>query len=324
MRKKVVCMQGAAYSVYVCCYALMALVLNSIDAYALGITPATKDIVFEPGTEKTVVYRIYNTEKKDFTVTVNITGNLAKYIVAEPQKIVFSKDDAVKSFTLTLKMPEKIEGKETLTISVMHEGVPEQGLGAKLNLAAPTGFAADEKKVASVSAIEQRKERPWLLLASIVLFVLVIGNAVYFTFAVRSSPVNDIQSMEGGVVVQNAHESSVEQQAVQSAMHNIAPSLLHNRLAFAEGKQITSLRELCYFLQNIDDTTFNQLVNENKNDVSIWLDEVINEPKIALRIYDLKTRTEIIKELENYITTKNEAEELKKEIESLKSELEFL
>jgi hypothetical protein len=391
---------------------------------AIGIAPANIEVVYEPGTEKTLAYRIYNTEGIGFLAKINITGSLAPYVSVEPKELAFTKDDKVKSFILKLKMPEKLDKAAGATISIA--GLPNAvgnaagtvlALSATLNVVMPsssaektetlqqtvgttTGSKTEEKKspisavTANAAADVASKQTPaastveksstgrstFLFIFGMALFVLVIGNVVYFTYVRRteeglaSATKQDMQAggaenmpapplplkedryayENTGQIMQKAAanlQAAATTVAGQGGTNNYAPDntyayagyysqpnatistsiTSHFNLSLPNGRPVKSLSELGIFLQNINENEFSAYVNSQKNDVAVWVDAVLKEPSLALKIYDLKSKAEMtaiigshIAALQQAETMKNDAAALKAEIERLRNELDFL
>src|SRR3989338_9425681 len=64
------------------------------------------------------------------------------------------------------------------------------------------------------------------------------------------------------------------------------------------GRLIRGISELADILKTIDNETFVHHVNESRNDFSTWIRDVFNEPLLADRISGLKSREEILREIE--------------------------
>ena len=79
------------------------------DANALGISPGRKTIDFEPNSEKDVTLTVFNNERRDFTATIFIRGELGSYIELGETMLKFSSEDSEKSFDYRIRLPEKID-----------------------------------------------------------------------------------------------------------------------------------------------------------------------------------------------------------------------
>jgi len=84
---------------------VIMLTINASTVDALGIRPAKTDIIFQPGETKTIGFKIVNTDMKDFEVELSLTGELAKYVQMNPEKIHFKADEEIKEITRKIKMP---------------------------------------------------------------------------------------------------------------------------------------------------------------------------------------------------------------------------
>lgn len=79
------------------------------DAIALGISPGRKVIDFEPKLRKEVTLTLFNTEHRDFRAVVLTRGELSKYIQLSQNSIEFSADEAEKSLSYEIFLPERFE-----------------------------------------------------------------------------------------------------------------------------------------------------------------------------------------------------------------------
>ncbi|MCD6589857.1 hypothetical protein J7K74_01570 [Candidatus Woesearchaeota archaeon] len=81
---------------------------------------------------------------------------------------------------------------------------------------------------------------------------------------------------------------------------------------FSSGDKARNLKELLEKLRVMSDEEFFLYVNENKNDFSNWIRDVLGEETLAREIYHIRDRKEIIKKIELYIS-KREIERARKE-----------
>lgn len=84
---------------------IIMLAINAGTADALGVRPAKTDIIFQPGETKTIGFKIVNTDMKDFEVELSLTGDLARYVQLNPEKIHFKADEEMKEISRKIKMP---------------------------------------------------------------------------------------------------------------------------------------------------------------------------------------------------------------------------
>jgi hypothetical protein len=85
-------------------FIMLSIVCSSL-VLALGVSPATTNINFEPHKTKTVTLDIINSEGKSFTAKVYPAGELAEYITLEQDEIVFNGEGS-KKITFTITLPE--------------------------------------------------------------------------------------------------------------------------------------------------------------------------------------------------------------------------
>ncbi len=101
--------------------ALLLLIIFLKTISAIGITPGRTTINFEPGLNKEVSFSVINSEHKDMSVVFTIRGDLADYIALDQAYAEFSSEEELKSFSYTIKLPQKFEkpGKYEAEIMVL-------------------------------------------------------------------------------------------------------------------------------------------------------------------------------------------------------------
>jgi hypothetical protein len=62
------------------------------------------------------------------------------------------------------------------------------------------------------------------------------------------------------------------------------------KFILADGKIISSLKELAIEMENINEETFYHHVNNNKNDFAFWIRDVIKEIELAEKLMDSKEK----------------------------------
>jgi hypothetical protein len=332
---------------------VIVIILLSAQVLALGITPANRQLDFEPGAEKTIAYRIYNTEQKDFTAHLNITGSLKEYMTLDQEEILFTKEDKVKSFALTIKFPQEMPSDASAKIEII--GVPKDAsatltLSASLGIMGATGAVVSEpqqieERIDEEETIEESGNLlpivAWLML------LMVAGNVVFFSYKkARALPEltppdlsvqNSIQpqtnqqpllnQVQQSYIVQDNAQEQYTGQLEQAIQQPVQPRGLY----FADGSPVKSVSELLYFVQNVPEDVFSNYVNQQTNEVAVWLDSYLKEPKLALRVYDTLSRQEIMQALTFHLMQvkaqeekDKHAAELRMEIERLKSDLDFI
>jgi hypothetical protein len=91
-------------------------------------------------------------------------------------------------------------------------------------------------------------------------------------------------------------------------------------LTFDNGLMVSSLKELKSIIPNMDDEIFNIHVNEKKNDIAKWIEQISKEE--AEKIAPIKTKKEMIVALENIGKKQPEKPEVKKDVKSEKEKTE--
>jgi len=118
--------------------ALLVSLLLTNTVYAIGISPSRTEIDFEPGLSETFTFYVVNTEKKAMDVGVYKTGDLSEYITLSTNSLSFSQVDSVKSFTVTLNLPQSIEkpGISDNRIGIIESLLEGIGIGARAGVEA--------------------------------------------------------------------------------------------------------------------------------------------------------------------------------------------
>ena len=99
------------------------------DVNALGISPGTKTIDFEPNLDTDVTLTVFNNEHKDFTAAIFTRGELKDYVELKEDRIKLSAEDNEKSFNYIIKLPESLEkpGMHQADIVVREIAETEEG-----------------------------------------------------------------------------------------------------------------------------------------------------------------------------------------------------
>ena len=107
----------------------MMLAAMSMQAHALGLSPARTDVDFEPDKTKDYTISIINNERKDMKLVAFVEGDLSDLVKIDKKMIVISKDEYTKAFTFSLKTPKKLEkaGINEIPISILE--LPEGSQG---------------------------------------------------------------------------------------------------------------------------------------------------------------------------------------------------
>ena len=88
---------------------LFLAVLNIETASAIGITPGRTTVLFEPGLENTVQFKIINNEHKDMNVLLSVEGEFSEFVTLYNKLIEFKSSDEEKIFKYSFKLPLAIE-----------------------------------------------------------------------------------------------------------------------------------------------------------------------------------------------------------------------
>jgi hypothetical protein len=81
----------------------------SMQADALGVSPARTEVDFEPERTREFTISIINNERRDMKLLVSAEGDLADLVKMDKKLITIGKDEPSKSFTFALKNPNKFD-----------------------------------------------------------------------------------------------------------------------------------------------------------------------------------------------------------------------
>ena len=98
---------------------ILIMILISSSVLGLGIAPSRKMVDYEVGTQ-TYTARILNDEHMDMKVLLFATGEYASLVTIDTEMLAIKADEAEKSFTYTVKLPEKMRpGANTVKVVAM-------------------------------------------------------------------------------------------------------------------------------------------------------------------------------------------------------------
>ena len=180
---------------------ILLMSLFAVNVIAIGIAPANKEILFEPSLQKSLVYRIYNTEHKDFTAKISVNGTISKYVKIPNKKIIFSKNDNLKNFQIEINLPknyEELSGEliiSTPTLDVKSKLIVKSNGHKVLSKKAviPTGnVVTDDDEVDNVGLLDNTG---WLVPG--LLLIIIFINVIYFTVGktVMRSPKRSVEDI---------------------------------------------------------------------------------------------------------------------------------
>ncbi|MFO7710411.1 MAG: hypothetical protein R6V53_01460 [Candidatus Woesearchaeota archaeon] len=89
-------------------YLIILIFLVISPVYGIGLTPASKNLNFEPGRTETLALTIVNNENRAFDAHIHVTGPLAPYINLSTESVSF-EDEEKKKFTYTVNLPDSFE-----------------------------------------------------------------------------------------------------------------------------------------------------------------------------------------------------------------------
>ncbi|MGM5488787.1 MAG: hypothetical protein ACQESG_07605 [Nanobdellota archaeon] len=87
-------------------YLILLLAILVSGVHGLGVTPASKNLNFEPGREEKLTLTILNNEGRTIDAHVHVEGPLKEHITLEKESVSFSSSDEKKSISYTVNLPE--------------------------------------------------------------------------------------------------------------------------------------------------------------------------------------------------------------------------
>lgn len=145
--------------------AMTLLILS--DAEAVGISPAQRSIDYESGATKRFSYGIYNNERIESRITLEVEGRLRDYAALSEKELNFSSGELMKQVELALSFPNKtLEQDEGL--SIVAKESPKKGafvnvqleIKSKIDIKAPPRKTEEIKKEAKKEIPEIKEETP--------------------------------------------------------------------------------------------------------------------------------------------------------------------
>jgi hypothetical protein len=136
-------MSGQSKSKAVACLIaalIVALPATALQAHALGVTPGRSTIDFSPSLAKDITFTITNTDHRSFNAYIYKEGDLADYISFEKSIVEFSESDNSKSFTFSVRLPERID-------------TPGDHWGKVVVMELPAGWTAPEGETSVVATV---------------------------------------------------------------------------------------------------------------------------------------------------------------------------
>ncbi|MEK6896509.1 MAG: hypothetical protein AABX12_03575, partial [Nanoarchaeota archaeon] len=104
---------------FVLCFALIVVII-SVQASAMGITPGRTTLKYEPGAEQTVGFKIINSEKEDFQAVILVQGELNASIALSEVSFDMTAGEAERAVSYTFKAPPSLTpGTRSAEIVVM-------------------------------------------------------------------------------------------------------------------------------------------------------------------------------------------------------------
>ncbi len=233
---------------------------------AIGVAPANKDLVVAPGTSENIEYRIYNTESKEFSVSISVEGELSEHVEVEPEVLDFSRNDAVKRFTLKIDIPDSDQLPSSLRINILdntENPEPSMKLSANLDLSIATGNVISDPQENTLQETDENQEdkaddkelktatlgkkRPnLLLLGSLILIAVVVVNILWFTLVKgRGGPSIDPRDVASEMKLSEEYAELVdegwEEQQSEKDKNNILEENSSDKAS--EDKQYRKLQE---------------------------------------------------------------------------------
>ena len=92
-----------------CIAFLLLMILLSQAAFALGVTPASKNLNYEPDRSQTLTLTVRNDEGRAMDAHVHVKGALKEYITLEKESLSFTAAETEKTLSYTIDMPASVE-----------------------------------------------------------------------------------------------------------------------------------------------------------------------------------------------------------------------
>ncbi len=92
---------------------------------AIGISPGTITINFEPNLEREVTFKIINNEEKNLRIELKVEGDLAEYIQLSERLMAMAPTEKERILSYRINLPENIEKPGTHTTRIIAIELPE-------------------------------------------------------------------------------------------------------------------------------------------------------------------------------------------------------
>lgn len=118
---------------------LLFFVFSMSNVFALGVTPARTTIDFTPNLEKTIDFKILNSEGKDWNLGLSARGELADYVIISGGDIFLSSSEESRDVSYSVSLPSTLTpGLHKAEIVVLQKS--EETLGGKASVGAVLGI----------------------------------------------------------------------------------------------------------------------------------------------------------------------------------------
>jgi len=95
--------------IFVTVVILIVSLMLIINVNAIGISPGSTTIDFEPNKEYNISFSVLNNEKKDMKVLFNVDGELAQYVALRNILVDFKATEVSKQFSYIVKLPSNLD-----------------------------------------------------------------------------------------------------------------------------------------------------------------------------------------------------------------------
>ncbi len=177
-------------------YVILSMVLIN-TALAIGVAPVKTVVDFEPGSQEITV-RIMNNENKEFKAVVYAEGPLAEYVELPTTLVTVKAEEASKSLSFNLNLPEKLEKPGTHEVKITILEFPKE-------FATEQATAVIQAVGSVVTKVVVRVPYPGLY-AEADLFVTQaeVGKPIMFTIPIYNFGEQDIQKAKATITVYGA------------------------------------------------------------------------------------------------------------------------
>ncbi len=99
--------------------AVLLFLIAAGSAFALGVVPSRKEVIYEPGKTVSIKLKIMNRDGAERRVLLYPLGELDKYIAVTPQIVSFKEGETEKVVSYYLTMPDEVAKEGTISTDIV-------------------------------------------------------------------------------------------------------------------------------------------------------------------------------------------------------------